>query len=364
MNRKNRVISIIGVGVSVLALTAILLIPSISNLWLLLPEALLIVSLVGMIVAFRRAKNHDDEEEEEREPFPWMLFWAIALSILAAIVTVVVAILFGWWALIPACIFFGLLAWLVWTLKWIRVIFTILIALALMAAGLFCTFLMNGKVDTLEVDTLIVHGNEVIDGNQEVKGDQIVEKDQTVKGNQTVEKDQTVKGNQTVEKDQTVKGNQTVEGNVEVKGDVKVDGNVKVKGNVNVGGNINTNKSASSNPAPSNSTPSNPAPSNPAPSDPTPSDPTPSDPTPNNPTPDPVKPTIKAPASIRYGETIYVNLEGISASNLLVSNKAFVNVEKISDSRVAITLTEDVDGYLTITDSVSRVNVVIDIIAE
>jgi len=75
-----------------------------------------------------------------------------------------------------------------------------------------------------------------------------------------------------------------------------------------------------------------------------------------------VTPTIKCAKTIRYGETLYVNLEGIKASNLLVSNKNFVAVETISDSRVAITLTEDVDGYLTITDSVSRVNVVIDIV--
>ena len=75
-----------------------------------------------------------------------------------------------------------------------------------------------------------------------------------------------------------------------------------------------------------------------------------------------VVPAIKCANTIRYGETVYVNLENISASNLKVSNKLFVSVEVLSDNRVAITLTEDVTGYLTITDSVSRVNVVIDIV--
>ena len=74
-----------------------------------------------------------------------------------------------------------------------------------------------------------------------------------------------------------------------------------------------------------------------------------------------VQPKIKAAGSIRYGETIYVNLEGISASNIKVSNKAFCDVEIISESRIAITLTEDVTGYITVTDTVSGTNVVIDI---
>ena len=77
-----------------------------------------------------------------------------------------------------------------------------------------------------------------------------------------------------------------------------------------------------------------------------------------------VTPEIKCAKTIRYGETLYVNLKGIKASNLLISNRNFVSVENISDSRVAITLTEDVDGYITITDSVSRVNVVIDIVSD
>ena len=75
-----------------------------------------------------------------------------------------------------------------------------------------------------------------------------------------------------------------------------------------------------------------------------------------------VVPAIKCAKTIRYGETLYVNLEGINASNLKISNKAFVSVEVLSNSRVAITLTEDVTGYLTITDSVSGTNVVIDIV--
>ncbi|MBQ8042640.1 MAG: hypothetical protein IJ272_00625 [Clostridia bacterium] len=75
-----------------------------------------------------------------------------------------------------------------------------------------------------------------------------------------------------------------------------------------------------------------------------------------------VVPAIKCASSIRYGETLYVNLEGINSSNIKVSNKAFVNVEVLSNSRIALTLTEDVTGYITVTDSASGTNVVIDIV--
>ena len=78
--------------------------------------------------------------------------------------------------------------------------------------------------------------------------------------------------------------------------------------------------------------------------------------------PAPVAPAIKCVDSIRYGETIYITLEGIEASNIKVSNKLFVEVEILSDNRIAITLIEDVTGYITITDMVSGVNVVIDIV--
>lgn len=267
------------------------------------------------------------------------------------------------------------------TYFWHMIASIILLVLSILLVAIYAMFgsmLKDFKnFGTLVVDTLVVNkdaevkGDLIVEGDSTVRGNQTVEGDQTVKGNQTVEKDQTVKGNQTVEGDQIVKGNQTVEGDSTVKGDLNVKGDVNVDGDLNVKGNVNTPSTPSKPSTPSTpSTPSKPNNDNKQdnsskdntskPDDSSKPNPTP-DPKPDEPTP--VTPKISAPSSIRYGETVYVNLEGIKASDLLVSNKRFVKVDRISDTRVAITLTEDVDGYITITDSVSRVNVVIDIVA-
>ena len=368
MNRKKLLAtSIVGLIVSVIALTAILLIHKISNLWLLVPEATLIASIVGIIAGSRKSDRYE-EEEEEREPFNWPLFFAILLSVLFGVAIVIVAIYAGWLALIPAIGFFASLAWLFallgkGALKWAAILGLVISIILFGVYAIMGTFAKDANnFKKLVVDELVVN-----DGKVEIKDSDITIEDNKVeaKENKVEEHHNTVdshdnkieKHNNTVDAhDNEVKAHDnTVEAHdnvVEAHDNTAYvhDNTATVHDNTVNAQNNTVNKT--SKPATSTSSQTKPSSSTPSQSDPKP------DPTPVTPK---VDPAIKAPASIRYGETIYVNLEGIDASNLLVSNKAFVKVDKISNSRVAITLTEDVDGYLTITDSVSRVNVVIDI---
>lgn len=344
-------------------------------------------------------KTHD--EEEERRPkmkFNWRNFLSMAFAVLFAVIAIVMIIVkFAWLSLIPvACMAISLICYFAfkrndaitadeeedkeagkaWFWHMIVAIGVLVVSVLLIAIYAMVGDLLKDGTNfkNLVVDTLVV--NE----DAEIKGDLNVEQDANVNGDLNVEQDVNVNGDVNVEKDVNVNGNVNVEQDVNVKGNVNVEKDVNVKGDLNVSGNVNTTTTTTtpttSNPTTTTpttpSTPSTPTtPTTPsAPTTPTtpstPSEPTtPSTPTtpsePTTPTEPTVEPKISAPATISYGETVYVNLTGINASDLLVSNKRFVSVEKISDSRVAITLTEDIDGYITITDSVSRVNVVIDV---
>ncbi len=87
----------------------------------------------------------------------------------------------------------------------------------------------------------------------------------------------------------------------------------------------------------------------------------------------PIVVKINAPETMVYGEPITLTLEGIKATDLKFGNEDFIAIDIISDTEVQITLVGIVNdagevefvpaaGYITVTDSVSGVNVSIEII--
>lgn len=81
---------------------------------------------------------------------------------------------------------------------------------------------------------------------------------------------------------------------------------------------------------------------------------------------------INAPETMSYGVPITVKLEGCKADDLKYGNKDFIAISKVSDTEVTLILVGIVNdagevefvpasGYITITDSVSGVNVSIEI---
>ena len=81
---------------------------------------------------------------------------------------------------------------------------------------------------------------------------------------------------------------------------------------------------------------------------------------------------INAPATIKYAEPITITLEGVKAEDLRFGNEDFLYVEIISETEVEVTLIGIVNdagevelvpaaGYITVTDAVSGVHVVIEI---
>ena len=399
--RKN-VIAWIGIVLCLAVAGVIFAIPAINNVFALLPAAL----FVPLVIMLGKADSTVEEEEEgttKKVRWPLVICWtSIAF---AALATIMVAIFCGWWFLIPLACVCALLIWLgellLWPEFW-RNVFVVCIIIAIVLFGVFCIvatvrgnnnnnatpnhvgdlYVDNLHVDDATIGTLDVEDENV--NNQKVENQQA---ENSSVNNQTV--------NNQVVTNQTV-GSQTVEDQT-------------------------TPTEPETQPTEPETKPSEPKPTEPvhthnynsAVTEPTcmeqgytthtcscghsykdsykgalghsykstvvapttesggyteykcercghtyKSDFTDKLPEPTEPQ---VPPAIKCAKTIRYGEVVYVNLEGISASNLKVSNKAFVSVEKISDSRVAITLTEDVTGYITITDSASGTNVVIDI---
>ena len=383
------VLAIIGMGV--------VLVSSISKWFVLIPVAVLVAAIVALLkgVAFKGIGK----------AIRWSLVGAWSLVTLFTICTVLVAVFFGWLALLPFVLLCGALIWLVWlvkkTLVWLPTVALVIAIILLGVYAIMGSLLKdwNSAIDTLTVKTLIVENADIenadienVDVENENVTNQNVESqnvtNQKVENsevkNQKVEKQEVV--NQKVE-NQTVT-NQKVEKPTVNKED-KEDGTKKEenkekethkhtytskvvaptctekgytlytcacghsyksaekealghKYNSKVvaptteskGYTLHTCERCGHNYKDNYTDKLEPE----------------------------VTPTIKCAKTIRYEETLYVNLEGIKASNLLVSNKNFVAVENISDSCVAITLKEDVDGYITLTDSVSRVNVVIDIV--
>lgn len=364
----------------------------------------------------------DDEENEEpaKKNIDWPLVICWSLVGLTAISTILVLIFFGWWFLLPLAALFGTMIWLAYLLNWNVIwicLFATFITIAIILLGVFGIVASNrgnindGVVDTLNVNKLVV--NEATIGKEDVQeqnvGMQKVENSDTT--NQTVQ-NQTVTNQ--VTQSETVT-NQVVENQTVTNQTVT---NQTVENQTVT--NQTVEKPTETKPTEPDTT--EPTPTEPKPTEPVHkhnytavvTEPTCMEqgytthtcecgdsykdsykgalghsyksnvvaPTTEaegytehkcercghtykdtfvDRLPKPNAPAIKCANTIRYGETLYVNLEGIGASNLKVSNKAFVSVETLSDSRVALTLTEDVTGYLTITDSVSGTNVVIDI---
>ena len=88
---------------------------------------------------------------------------------------------------------------------------------------------------------------------------------------------------------------------------------------------------------------------------------------------EPVVVRINAPEVMYYAEPIVITLEGINANDLKFGNEDFLAIAILSDTEVEITLVGIVNdagdvefvpaaGYITITDSVSGVHVVIEIV--
>lgn len=386
MKVRTNVLAWIGIILAVLGMGGIL-ISNISKWFVLIPVAVLVAAVVALLkgVTFIGIGK----------VIRWSLVAAWALVVIFTVCTVLVAIFFGWLALLPFVLLCGAATWLVYlvkkTLVWLP---AIVLILAIIWLGFYCimgSFMKDwsAAIDTLTVKTLIVDKAEIENenvNNQNVNNQNVDNQnvDNQNVNNQKVENSE-VK-NQKVENQEV--NNQKVE-NQEVNKKDDKDTDKKEEGKkeephkhsynskvvaptcTEKGYTLYTcacghsykdaykdalgHKYTSKIVAPTteakgytlhtcercghsykdNYT--------------------------NKLEPE-VTPTIKCAGTIRYGETLYVNLEGIKASNLLVSNKNFVAVENISDSRVAITLKEDVDGYITLTDSVSRVNVVIDIV--
>lgn len=409
--KTRKVLGIIGIVLSFVALFGVMVAP-INPLWALVPA----VAFLGCLLLLCINPREVDEEEEApaRRRFNWrkVLLWTLAILALAS--TILVAIFFGWFCLIPLAILFGILFVMTLVFDWqnslatiflIAMVLTIVIGIILWGvydiAGRNNCIWENGKLGTVHVDNLVADNATI--GNQTVTNENVtneVVENQTVT-NQTVDnqnatnqvvENQTVT-NQVVE-NQTVTnqvvGNQTVVEPTEpvvteppathppatepvhthsytsvvteptcmgqgyttytcscghsYKDSYKGALGHSYKSTVvapttSAGGYTEHKCERCGHTYKDNYTDMLPEATEPE-----------------------VSPAIKCASTIRYGETVYVNLEGIDASNLKVSNRAFVSVEIISSSRVAITLTEDVTGYITITDKVSGTNVVIDIV--
>ena len=281
-------------------------------------------------------------------------------------------------------------------------------------------------MDNVHIDNLHA-GNVIVDGNVDVNGNVNVNGNLDVSGGATIGGDVTVGGNVGVEGDANIGGDANISGDANVNGDVNVGGNINTtEPTTPTPTDPKPTDPKPTDPEPTDPKPTEPKPTEPKPTDPphehkyteeytaatccdkgykvftcscgetyteelealghnwsgwsTSKEPTveaegeetrtctrcgatETRAVEKLPVPE-VVPAIKCKGTIRYGETLYVNLEGIDANNIKVSNKLFVAVEIIDDNRIAITLTEDVTGYLTITDTVSGTNVVIDIVTD
>ena len=373
--RKN-LLAWIGIILAVIGLSVTLITPA-SKWFVLIPVVVLVAAMVALFkgVAFVGFKT-----------VKWVLVAAWSLVVLFAAAVVLVAIFFGWLALLPFILLCGAVIWLIYLLKktavWIPVL---ALVIAIILLGVYCimgSFMKDwtAAIDTLTVKTLIVDNADIENAdienadveNQNVNNENV--ENQNV-NNQKVENQEV--NNQKVNKQETDNKKDKTD-NPKKENDTKKEESHKHSYTTKVVAATCTEKGytlytcacghsykdAYKDALGHKYTSKVVAPTTEAQGytlhtcdrcghsykdnitaklEPE------------------VKPVIKCAKTIRYGETLYVNLEGIKASNLLVSNKNFVSVEIISDNRVAITLTEDVDGYITITDSVSRVNVVIDI---
>ena len=372
MFRRN-VVKIIGWIVMVLSLLACvgILMAPVSPLFVLIPFATFIG---GQVMAFaRRNRRTEDEEEEEapRRVIPWFSILLWVLVALAMLVVILAIVCDNWF-----WFFVGLVGLIVVLAIWAfaRHNVVAVIAFAVAVAVLFFSIIFCG------MDIIAGNRGNVVDGDLIVNGDVILEQ-----------------------------GDVNVGGDANVEGDANIGGNANVEGDVNVDGDINVTEPPATEP-PATEPPATEPPHKHSYSSKVTKEATcindgvrtytctcgksyteniaklghsytskvvaPTteakgytlytcskcgDSYKDDYTDKLVTPAINCANTIRYGETVYVYLEGIEASNIKVSNKLFVEVEIISDNRVAVTLTEDVTGYITITDTVSGVNVVIDI---
>jgi hypothetical protein len=392
--RKN-VVAIILMVLALVGALVIALCP-VNPLW---TTVAVIPFIIGLVVLFVNRKN-----------FLSVLLWTL---LVVSIVVMVSAIIFhSWfWFFFSLLVAMAVLAIMAYRSRNIVAIVALIIAVVV----LFFSIIFCG------MDIIAGNRGNVVDGDLIVNGDVILPTgdvtlehgDVNVGGDANVEGDANIGGNANVEGDANIGGDANVEGDANIGGDANVEGDVNVDGDINV-----TEPPATEPPAtepPATEPPATEPPATEPPHEHSYTSKVTKEATCTNdgvrtytctcgksytesiaklghgytskvvaPTTEAkgytlytcskcgdsykdnytdklVQPKINAAGSIRYGETVYVNLEGINASDIKVSNKLFVTVEVINDNRVAITLIEDVAGYITITDTVSKVNVVIDI---
>ena len=399
MKKFLKVLAWVGLILSIVGAIVICAMARISNVWLVVAGMLFLISFMCV-----RAQKKDDGEEAAAQPtkprkkIPWRKVIAWGLASLAFIAFVLSAIFFGWWCLLPLVIFFCLFAWVIHVMEWRKGLFYSSLVLAALFFIWLGVFLITG---TLSFDTLFVKEfyadkaeikEEVVD-DQKVKEQEVDDqkvKEQEVDDQKVMEQEvENQKVENSVVENQTVE-NQTVENQVVT--------------NQTVTNQVVTPPTTSTVPPTTTTTPPTTTTTPPTTTTHTHKyDSKVVEPTcmaigytehtcscghtykdaqkgalghdyvskvvaptidaggytehtcsrcghtyKDNFT-DKVKVSIKADkTAISYGEVAFITLEGITFDQVKISNKKYLNVEKLSDTCFEVSMAAEVTGYLTI----------------
>ena len=162
MKVRTNLLAWIGIILAVLGMGGIL-ISNISKWFVLIPVAVLVAAVVALLKGVTFIGTG--------KVIIWSLVAAWALVVIFTVCTVLVAIFFGWLALLPFVLLCGAATWLVYlvkkTLVWLP---AIILILAIIWLGFYCimgSFMKDwsAAIDTLTVNTLIVDKAEIENEN-------------------------------------------------------------------------------------------------------------------------------------------------------------------------------------------------------